>query len=238
MLARQQRRRHYHRDLFAADGREKAARNATSVLPKPTSPQISRSIGRPEPEILDGRVDGRELVVGLLVRKAGAEFVIGARPNGQSRRLAQLPLGRNLDQFARNFADAALHARLARLPVAAAKPIEIDAGLFRAVARKQIDVLDRQIELGVVGVVDFEAVVRRAGGLDWLQAGETANAVVDMDDQIAGRETGRLGDEILRTARGAARPHQAVAEDVLLADESRRPRSRNRTQCRAPRARL
>ncbi len=27
----------------------KAARNATSVLPKPTSPQISRSIGRPEP---------------------------------------------------------------------------------------------------------------------------------------------------------------------------------------------
>ncbi len=26
----------------------KAARNATSVLPKPTSPQISRSIGRPE----------------------------------------------------------------------------------------------------------------------------------------------------------------------------------------------
>ena len=26
----------------------KAARSATSVLPKPTSPQISRSIGRPE----------------------------------------------------------------------------------------------------------------------------------------------------------------------------------------------
>ncbi len=30
----------------------KAARNATSVLPKPTSPQISRSIGRPEPRSL------------------------------------------------------------------------------------------------------------------------------------------------------------------------------------------
>ena len=30
----------------------KAARSATSVLPKPTSPQISRSIGRPEPRSL------------------------------------------------------------------------------------------------------------------------------------------------------------------------------------------
>jgi hypothetical protein len=35
----------------------KAARNATSVLPKPTSPQISRSIGRPGAEIVQHRVD-------------------------------------------------------------------------------------------------------------------------------------------------------------------------------------
>ena len=32
-------------------------------------------------EILDGGVDGGELVVGLLVGKAGAELVIGARPD-------------------------------------------------------------------------------------------------------------------------------------------------------------
>ena len=68
--------------------------------------------------------------------------------------------------------------------------------------------------------MDFQAVVRRAGSGDRLQAGEAADAVIDMHHQIAGRETGGLGDEILRPAAGAARAHQAVAENVLLADDS------------------
>ena len=67
--------------------------------------------------------------------------------------------------------------------------------------------------------MDFEAIVRRAGGLDRLQPGETADAVIDMHDEIAGREAGGLGDEIVGAAHGAARPHQPVAENVLLADD-------------------
>jgi len=45
--------------------------------------------------------------------------------------------------------------------------------------------------------MDFETIVRRAGGLDVLQADETADAVVDMHDEIARREACHLGDEIL-----------------------------------------
>ncbi len=57
----------------------KAARSATSVLPKPTSPQIE-PVHRPAGgQILVGRLDGGELVVGLLVGEAGAEFIVGAR---------------------------------------------------------------------------------------------------------------------------------------------------------------
>ena len=80
--------------------------------------------------------------------------------------------------------------------------------LLGAVARQQVDVLDRQIELGAFGVMDFQAIVRRAGGMDRLQAGETADAVIDVHDQIAGREAGRLGNEIVGAAhaRGAAAP--------------------------------
>ena len=48
MLAGEQRGRHHHRDLRPSTAAAKAARKATSVLPKPTSPQISRSIGLPE----------------------------------------------------------------------------------------------------------------------------------------------------------------------------------------------
>ena len=45
--------------------------------------------------------------------------------------------------------------------------------------------------------MDFEAIVRRAGGLDRAQPDEAADAVIDMDDEIAGGEAGRFGDEIL-----------------------------------------
>lgn len=47
-LAREQRRRHDDRDLLAVQrSGEGGTSRATSVLPKPTSPQTSRSIGRP-----------------------------------------------------------------------------------------------------------------------------------------------------------------------------------------------
>ena len=118
-----------------------------------------------------------------------------------------------------DLADAVLQPRLAGLPAGAAEPVELDAGVLRAVARQKLDVLDRQIELGALGVVDFQAVVRRAGGLDVLQADEAADAVIDMHDEIAGRQARHLGDEIVRALGRAARPHQPVAQDVLLADD-------------------
>jgi hypothetical protein len=49
--------------------------------------------------------------------------------------------------------------------------------------------------------MDFQAIVRRAGRLDGLQADEAADAVIDVDDEIAGGEARRLGDEIFRALR-------------------------------------
>ena len=67
-------------------------------------------------------------------------------------------------------------------------------------------------------VVDLEAVMRRARRLDGLQPLEAADAVVDMDDEVAGSERRGLGEEVLRALRAALRPHEAVAEDVLLGE--------------------
>ena len=164
----------------------KAARNATSVLPKPTSPQIEpvhRASGK---KIVDDGGDGGQLVLGFLVGKAGAEFVVDAGVDRELRRLVQLPLGGDLDQLARDFADAVLHPRLARLPGGAAEPIEFGAGFFRAVARQQFDVFNRQEQLVAAGIMDFEAVVRRASGFDGAQADKPADAVIDVNDEIAG----------------------------------------------------
>ena len=130
----------------------------------------------------------------------------------------QQPLGRDFDQLAGDFTDALLEPRLAGLPAAAAEPIELDARLFRAVARQQLDVLHRQKQLVAAGIVDLQAIVRRARGLDIHQADEAANAMVDMHHEIAGREARDLGDEVLGAPRRAPRPHQPVAQDVLFAD--------------------
>ncbi len=48
-----------------------------------------------------------------------------------------------------------------------------------------------RIEPAVAGIVDFQAVVQRAGSLDGLQPDESADAVVGMDDDVAGREATR-----------------------------------------------
>ncbi len=69
--------------------------------------------------------------------------------------------------------------------------------------------------------MNFQAVVRGARRLDRLQPCEPADAVVDMHHEIAGREAGRLGDEILRAPGGAPRPYQPVAKNVLFADDRR-----------------
>ena len=113
----------------------------------------------------------------------------------------QLPLGGDLDQLAGDLADAVLHPRLARLPGDAAEPVELDARFLGAVARQQFDVLDRQEQLVAAGIVDFEAIVRRAGGLDGAQADEAADAVIDVDDDVAGGKARDLGDEIFRALR-------------------------------------
>ena len=127
VLAREQRRRHHHRDLLAVHRRDEGRAQRHLGLAE-ADVAADQPVHRPAGgEIVERRVDGGLLVVGLLVGEAGAELVIGARRRRSSlRRLAQLPLGRDLDQLAGDLADAALHPRLARLPGAAAEPVELD----------------------------------------------------------------------------------------------------------------
>ena len=219
MLPREQRRRHDHRDLLAVHRRDEGCAERNLGLAETdiaADEAIHRASGL---QVLDHGVDRGLLIVGFLVRKAGAEFVENPRRHGELRRCAQKPLRRHFEKLMRDLADAALHARLARLPAGAAEPVEIDLRLLRAVARQELDILHRQEQLVATGIVDFETIMRRAGRLDGFQADEPPDAVIDMHHEITGREACGLRDEILRAARRLARSHQAVAEDVLLADD-------------------
>ena len=221
VLARQQRGRHHHRDLLAVHrGDEGGAQRhlglaeadvaADQPVHRPAGGEIverrrrSRPAGRRSPR--------RESRRRIRRRAPGAD--------GKLRRLAQLPLGRDLDQLAGDLADAVLHPRLARLPAAAAEPVELDVGLLGAVARQQLDVLDRQ----------DTAWRRRRSGFPGNRAARRPPR------WSAGRRSGRCRDRHARRdrrptrlvtsamkfsarLRGAARPHQPVAENVLLADD-------------------
>src|SRR5438132_2766068 len=67
--------------------------------------------------------------------------------------------------------------------------------------------------------MELQAIVRRASCFDRAQSHEAADAVIHVDNEIAGRKARYLGDEVFRSARHAAWPHQAVAQNVLLADD-------------------
>ena len=135
------------------------------------------------------------------------------------RRLVQMPLGGDLDQFAGDLANAILEFCLARLPAGAAETVELDIGAVGAIARQQFDVLDRQEQFCLGGIAQLEAIMRCAGDLQRLQSDETADAVLDVNHEIADGKARHLGDEIVELPARFARPHQAVAQDVLFADD-------------------
>ena len=126
----------------------------------------------------------------------------------QARRLTQLPFGGDLDQLVGDLANAAFMRALRACQAPPPDRSGLDVGLLRPVAGEQFDVLDRQEQLVAAGIVELKAIVRRAGGFDGAQAHEAAYPVIDMHDQVTGREARRLGDEVFRrcdTRRGRTR---------------------------------
>ncbi len=218
MLAREQRRRHHHRDLLARHHRDerRAQRHfglaeADIAADQPVHRAAARQIRR-------HRLDTGQLVIRFLIGEEGDEFVISALGLLQRRRLLQLAFGGDLDQAVGDIANALLEPRLARLPRRAAETVEIGVGIVGTVAGQQFDILDRQEQLVAALILDFKAIMRGTRRRDRLKPEKPSDAVIRMDDQIAGAERGRLAEHVAALARLTA-AHQAVAENILLADD-------------------
>ena len=63
--------------------------------------------------------------------------------------------------------------------------------------------------------------MRRTGDIECLQPDIAADAVLDVRDEIAGREAGGFLEKIPRALGAAARRNHAVAENVLLGDDGK-----------------
>src|SRR3546814_12209940 len=101
------------------------------------------------------------LIVGFLIGEAVGEGRIGGVLRKQLARTKRA-LRRGREQFARDLADALLHPRLAPLPRFAAEPVECDAVALAAVAREDVEIFDRDVELVAAGVSERDAVLRAA----------------------------------------------------------------------------
>jgi hypothetical protein len=85
-------------------------------------------------------------------------------------------------------------------------------------AAEQFYVLHRQIQPVAAGIFQRHAFVRSTQRGDRLQTRVAADPVIDMDDQIAGRQALRLGQEVLGPPLAARRADQPVAQHVLFGD--------------------
>ena len=134
VLPCEQRGRHHHGDLlaFERDRKRRAQRHLGLAEADIAADQPVH--GTAAFEVLQRGRDGPQLVLGFLIGEARAELVIDMRLHRHFRRFMQMPLGRDLDQFAGNLADAVLELCLARLPAAAAQPVQFDIGVVGAVA--------------------------------------------------------------------------------------------------------
>ena len=220
MLAREQGgRRRPARPACPAIAATKAARSATSVLPKPTSPQTSRSIGLPAAEIAEHVVDRAVLVVGLLIGEAVDEGGIAAcraraTGAGRSARSAAVAISSPAISRMRSFIRALRRCQASPPSRSSATP-----SLVAAVAGEDVDILDRHVELVAAGIVERDAIVRRLADRDLGQPFVAADAVIDMDDEIAGvsvASSARKASALLRRLRAADQP---VAEHVLLGEQ-------------------
>ena len=68
-------------------------------------------------------------------------------------------------------------------------------------------------------VDEAQAVVRRGADGERLEAGIAADAIILVDDEVAVGDFGGFGDELVGAPAAARRAGDALAEQVLLADQ-------------------
>ena len=85
---------------------------------------------------------------------------------------------------------------LFRFPGRAAERIQLNIVVVYPVTGNGFNVFHRHEQLVVVGINDFQTIVRRTAGRDVLKPHETADTVFDMHHQLADVERGNVGDKV------------------------------------------
>ena len=146
--------------------------------------------------------DCRRLIGRQLVGESALELFLPVSVGGKCMARHRAPLRVELEQLFRHVAHRLLDARLGFLPGGAAQPIERRPRTSRVLLH-QVEPLDGDEQLVLAGVAKLQELLRaaaRSGNRaadrpELFQADEFADAVVDVDDQIADLEVAQIGQE-------------------------------------------
>ena len=131
--------------------------------------------------------------------------------------VARLPLRVQLDQLRRQLLDGLARPRLEQLPRLAAELRQ--RGRLRVgadVARHLAELLVRDVQAVLAAEREQQVVARDAGDLLRLEAEQLADAVVLVDDVVAGAE---VGERLERAAADPALARDAAAEDLVVGQQ-------------------
>ncbi len=185
MLAREDGGRRDDGDLHPAHGGDKGPAQGNLGLAETDIAADQPVHGPAGGEIAQHIVNRVELVVGFLIGEARGELLIEAMTGIGDLALLQETLRRDLHQLGGHLQDALLGLRLSGLPTGPAKLVEHASGILAAIAADEVDILHRQEDPVAAGIFQLKAIMRRGGELQRLQPGITANAMIDMDDQVS-----------------------------------------------------
>ena len=167
----------------------KAARSATSVLPKPTSPQTSRSIGCGETmSWITAWIAACWSGVSSKPKLVGEGLVV-VRREAEGEALARGAAGVEVEQLGGGVAHLLGGLALGLVPLARAEPVQRRlVGADAGVAADQVQLRHRHVERRLVGVLEVQELGRllvAAAEVDVDQAEVAADAVVDVHHRVA-----------------------------------------------------
>ena len=184
MLLGEQGGRDEHRNLLAGRrGDERGAQRDFGLAETDIAADdaIHRPRGR---EVGDDGVDRGGLVGGLLERKCGGELLVHLAIDRDRRALARFALRIDREQLGGDVADLFGGLLLRALPGIAAECMQRrEFGRGSRIARNQMQLGDRHVELVAFRVFDREEFGIRAADVELEQALVTAHAMVDMHDR-------------------------------------------------------
>ena len=215
VLKRQDRRRRQERDLLAVHHRLEcgAHRDLGLAVADVAAEQPIHRHRRFHVALDVG--DGRGLVDGQVVLERVFEFLLPVRIGSERMARDRPARGVELQQLLGHVAHRLLDLGLRALPGRSAEAVDRRtrrAGVFL----DQVEPLDRHEQLVVAGVAQLEELLHAVADANLLQADEHADAVVDVDDEVADLQIAKIGEKRLGRGPAAFGCAPLFLEDVRL----------------------